>query len=164
MFHEWIAEEIAKIKEEDCIEPLGKIDLLVDRPVGVMNDSLKRLFTLWKRTEIDVTKVAKKALKAIYDFPISFSLDQKAVEELQKELEDIAIEGALIQGRAIALEEAFWVSLRDQFPEAKGKSLGVRKGFQVVWNEDKEKSFLGIIPSGLSRFITPGGPLNFSDS
>jgi hypothetical protein len=164
MFHEWIKEEIAKIKEKDYIEPSNKIDLLVDHPVGVMDDSLKGLFTLWKRTEMDITKVAKKALKAIYDFPISFSPDQKAVEELQKELEDIGIEASLIQGRAIALEEVFWVSLRDQFPEARGKSLGIRKGFQVVWNEDKRESFLGIISSGLRRFIIPGSPLNFSDS
>lgn len=164
MLHEWIAEEIAKIEEKDYIEPSNKIDPLVDHLVRVMTDDLKGLFTLWKRTEMDVIEVAKKTLKAIYDFPSSFSSDQKAIEELQKELEDIGIETDLIYGRAIALGEAFWVSLRDQFPEANGKSIGVRKGFQVVWNEDKGEPFPGIIPSGLRRFIISGSPLNFSDS
>ncbi len=164
MFHEWVIQELAELEEKDYVEPSKEIDLLAEHLVGVMTDDLKGLFTLWKRTERDIVETTKKVLKAIYDFPTSFTPDQKAIEELQNEFKDTEIEVDLIYGKAIALENAFWVSLRDQFPEANGKSIGVRKRFQVVWSEDKGEPFSGITPSGLMRFIIPGSSPSFSDS
>jgi hypothetical protein len=162
LFHEWIAQELAKIKEKDYIEPSGKINLLRDQLVGVMSDGLKRLFTLWQRTEIEVINISKKYFKALYDFPTFPLPDEKAIDELMKKLDEVVIETEMHKERAGALKEVFLASLRDEFPIANGKGIFVCKNFQVVCYEEEKPPSLSHM---LMKFVMPGGGLpDFSDN
>ena len=48
--------------------------------------------------------------------------------------EALAKEGEFFRNQYDVLDNIFWISLRDQFPELRGKSgIGFRKGWCVVW-------------------------------
>lgn len=143
MFHDWVAQEMAMIRPEQYIEPRTEFDPKEDYVVGEMSDGLKKLFTLRMNIDIAVFEAKKKMLLTIcslrpYDKPDD---EEKVLEKAEKVVEEAENELALLEQRANALREAFWVSVRDEFPAANDKSLSVRKGFKVVtWVKEKEWS------------------------
>ncbi|KPJ73058.1 hypothetical protein AMJ48_02335 [Parcubacteria bacterium DG_74_1] len=137
MFHRWIEKELAQIREGDLVDPEYEMDPKTDHLVGEMSEELKKLFTLWRKTA-EATKTAKKAFagsvkKILLEFPEEPVLTD--VLEAEKKMEQLKRSVALAELREDAMRGAFWVSVRDEFPEAKEKTLTVCKGFKVAWIE-----------------------------
>ena len=142
MFHKWIAEELAKIKEQDLVEPEYEMSPKTDHVLGEMSEELRKLFTLYRKTGQATTATMKTARKAVKEILIELPeeanhTDLEKAEKKAKELEALI---CLAREREDAVREAFWISVKDEFPEAKNRSLAVCKGFKVALTE-KEAMF-----------------------
>lgn len=113
-----LLEKIEKISEGDCQEPSEAVKP-GDNIAGDMTDGHKKLFTLWCRLQ----KVAEQSYidaRYLQDDDRKKQADIRAHELLQK---------------ADAFREIFWISINDHFEIWEKPSVGVRKGFLVVWSE-----------------------------
>lgn len=157
MFHKWVAKEMKRLKKKDYLEPEAEINPEEEHLVGVMTDELKRLFTLWEGTlkagnDLVEKVVAEIPLAGIEGIDLE---DLKKLDgELKKKVEAAEAELNLLRRRADALGAAFWLSVREEFSGLEGKSIGVRKGFKIIWSESKERErgsigIISIIPVGI---------------
>lgn len=137
MFHKWIGRELARIKEEDLIEPEYEMNPKTDHVLGEMSEELKRLFTLWRKTgqvTRAATKTAREALKKII-LELPAEANDTDLDEAKKKAEQLETSICIAKEREDAMCQVFWVSVRDEFPGANDKSLAVCKGFKVAWIE-----------------------------
>ena len=138
MFHRWIEQELAKIGEGELVEPEYEMDPKTDHLLGEMSEDLKKLFTLWRKTG-QATKAAKKVFagsvkKVLIELPEE--PEPTDIAETEKKVEQLKRSVTLAEMREDAMREVFWISVRDEFPEANDKSLVVCKGFKVASTED----------------------------
>lgn len=92
-----------------------------DKKVGVMDDGLKRLWTLWQSYK----KVAAKCA-----FDIRYEPGANIEELSAREYE--------FQTKSEVLREIFWIAVKDKFGLWHALSIGVRKGFIIVESEKHE--------------------------
>ncbi len=118
----------------DFLEPQQDMER-GDHEIGLMTEDHKRLFTLWRA-------VKRSAEEAVIQAKYAQSREQ-ALEE-KKRAEELAL-------KAHILGDIFWVSLNDHYDVWDKESIGVRRGFKVVWSEEPMQSH------GLIDFLTSGG-------
>lgn len=143
MFHEWIGEELTKIKEGDLIEPEREIDLQKDHFLDEMSEGLKKLFTLWRKTSQAIEAAKNTSTEALKKIVLELPTKELGVyerEEIKQKVRQVEMPLYLALERERATEQAFWISVMDEFPGASDKPLAVCKGFKVVWFEDRKKS------------------------
>ena len=93
-----------------------------DNYVGDMTTELKKLYTLWKR-------LSEVAARSKVDYEFSNASTKEALLAKWAELRE----------KAKTLRYIFWVCVQDEFPELWSReSIGVRRGFKVVWSEEKD--------------------------
>lgn len=144
MFHRWISEEMTKIATEDLIEPEHEMREK-DHPIGEMSDELKKLFTLWRKAHQETKEAYKKTAEAYKKIFFDFAAESKDdLENAMKESRALEGETSLAKQREDALRQAFWVSVRDEFPKAGDGTLAVCKGFKIVWLEEEEERVLKV--------------------
>ncbi len=117
------------------IEPEIELDEQQDHVVGIMTEDLKRLFTVWRNAQ-------KSLAERIWTFKFG---DTKEIREQAKQEEPER------RMKANVLQEIFFIAVSDDFGLWDKGRVGVRQGFRVIWREEEENSF-----GGLLRRITGG--------
>jgi hypothetical protein len=149
LFHEWVAQELVKLKEEDVIDPPYKLDPKKDHLLGEMGEGLKKLFTLYAKSSEELMQVQMVDIsKVLSGYPASGKrTDREAyLKEAQKKSEEMKAKMKLLKERYDLLKQIFWFSLKDEFPASAGKStVAVCQGFKVAWSESDEDSGMPII-------------------
>jgi len=126
--------ELDGIAENDIIEPARELEK-GDREVGIMSDTVKRLFTLGRLLERD---------------SIQSILDGKYCADKAKKLE-LEAKASELEAKSHAINELMWISIRDEF-SLWSEGTGVRQGFKVVVIEEEEND----LPPFLKRFLIGG--------
>ena len=103
----------------DFAEP-GADSTKYDHQVGVMNDELKRFYTYWQ-------SCAKSAEQMMLDARYS----NPSEEDIAKIRE--------LQAKVEVLHDIFWIAIKDEFGLWIKSSVGVRRGFVVVWCDLPER-------------------------
>jgi len=114
--------ELNGIQDEDYWDPEIECDTRTDNLVGVMSDVLKQLFTLYRRLD---ELAARTKLDARYSRNID-DAKQNAFRAIE------------FKTKADALSEILWISIRDEFNLWDKPSIGLRRGFKVVWEDIPE--------------------------
>lgn len=118
----------------DFLEPRVEFDPREDIYVGEMIEDLKRLYTLWQN----------------YDRVADQYLLEARHAKSENEMKSAFLKAKELKERADVLENIFWISLKDEFGLWDKPSIGVRRGFVVVWSEGRGlKDFLDFL---LGRF------------
>jgi len=113
--------------------------------VGIADSGLRKAFCLIK-------EYRRRTMRTAADVEVSGA---KLREEKKNEAKWYYTQAEL-------LSEIFWLSCRAAFPELRDKSsIGVRKGWKVVWSDQEERS-LGILGAilgsgGLEAILRQGG-------
>jgi len=127
--------ELENMGNDQLIEPPGDMqpdDNLVDQ-AGL---EIRKLYTLSMLLE---KAAAEAQIAARYD-PDS----QKRSQSEEKIYE--------LTQKAKVVRDIFWITLRDEYGLWSKDSIGVRKGWQVVWNEDRGPT----LGDFLGGFLRPG--------
>lgn len=104
-----------------------------DHVVGAINEHLQRLFFLKKQN----MRRAYELVAELALCPIAERAQKTAEAERHNSVADL-------------LDHIFWMSCRHAFPEIQDKpSIGVRKGWLLVWTEEHKKQGLEVIFGGL---------------
>ncbi|MBI2594917.1 MAG: hypothetical protein HYW38_01505 [Candidatus Colwellbacteria bacterium] len=128
--------ELESISPEEVIEPESEVDDERDRPAGTADDDLRRLYTKWQQ----LREVAERT-----------GLDARYTRDVVAREAAIARALELFQKSEI-VREIFWACVKDSFSLWGKDSVGVRKGWIVVWTEEEESG----LPEMLKRLF--GGP------
>ncbi len=105
--------------EQQLFEPQTEISK-IDHIVGEVDDDLKKLYCIamqWKKAADETLPAARR-----------INVDQD--QQLAKARE--------LYQKSEILQEIFWISLEDSFNLWHRRSIGVRKGWKVVWTELSE--------------------------
>jgi len=121
--------ELANINE--LIEPDAELDSLRDHAVGVASEELQRLYTLARNLK-EASEYAKLQAR--------FGKDNSTKEEATEKAYELSKKAEIIQ-------EIFWICLRDEFELWGKSSVGIRKGFVVVYSDFEPPSFLDFLKS-----------------
>ncbi len=113
-----IASELAK-DDGAIFDPIASTQP-GETEVGVLNDELKRLYSLWKANE-------KMASQIKLDLRYSQVAEVKRIEILGRQIQKVVI-----------LEASFWVSVKDKFNLWGKEAVGVRRGWMVVWGKAED--------------------------
>ncbi len=109
--------ELASIA--DYIEPSREIDNQSDHEVGTMTDEQKKLYTRW----IDLERSA-----AQYSLNAQYERDNEKRRTAFLRREELSAKSEVLQA-------IFWIDVKDHFQLWNRSSIGVRRGFIVVWSE-----------------------------
>ena len=112
--------ELQMIKPEELIDP-GQDRESGDNFVGVMNDQLKRLYTLGRELHAKSTKA-----KADYELATT---KEKSMQALQ--------EGIRLSMRSDILRDILFYELNEAFNLWDKDTISVRTGFEVCWSENR---------------------------
>ena len=138
--HEEIDQRLDRI--DNLIEPEGEMDPEKDHFIGVMSDRLKKFFTLWRSVAVDFSKSEEECCKIVRAI---FNADEGDRKDLEARVMPAEAEFNLLRQEERALREMFWLSVKREFPSAKGKSaIRVCKGFKIIWREREEKKSSGL--------------------
>lgn len=122
--------ELHEIEEGEFCEPETGPESGKDNIVGEMSIDLKRIYTRYRTLRESADRAAIDAKYA-------------KKEEQRKEFLIKALE---LHEKAEAMESIFWISVKDEFGLWGKESIGVRKGFLVVWSEaEAPKSFIDFL-------------------
>jgi len=128
--------ELDEVKEEELVEPRSPMDSAKDSEVGEASMDLKKLYTLWMRAEKEMHQIM---------FKLRFEVDDPLVglEEAKSILRKLSDESD-------ALKAIFWVSVKEEHNLWDKPSIGIRKGWKIVWfpDEDDEPN----LPPGFKGF------------
>ena len=117
-----VYEEMSAIKPEDFIEPSTEVGLN-DYVAGTMSNELRKLYTLMEKSRNENRKNIEEKIENIFSLLLdSLKFD---IGQASKKL--------------LTLYDIFWISLRDEFNLWDKDSVGVRKGFAVVWTEENKE-------------------------
>jgi hypothetical protein len=119
--------ELANLKQ--LVEPNPEVDPIRDHVVGVASEELQRLYTLANQLE-EASEYTKLQAK--------FGKDDSIKEEAAKKAYELHKKSEVIR-------EIFWLCLNDEFELWDKPSVGVRKGFVVVYSDPKPPSFLDFL-------------------
>lgn len=100
------------------------MDESCDRPVGMMDDTLKRVFTAWR----EMQQAAEQCL-----FDARFSRSKDKTMQLLVRLTELKV-------KSETLSEIFWILVKDKFSLWGETKIGVRHGFVIVKIEDDHES------------------------
>jgi len=109
---------------------------------------LRKLFTLWRRTGKAARALAKTAEASAKELIADFPEDEPTeadLKEIQLKLRALEAPLSALRDKEEALRNVFWLSVREEFPIADGKSLAICKGFKVAWFEEDKKDRSPII-------------------
>ena len=112
--------ELQDITSDKFLEPDANLRRS-DKKIAVMDDDLKRLWTLWQFYE-------KVAAKCAFDIKYEPGVN----------VEELSVRGMEFQTKAQVLREIFWIAVKDKFGLWYVPSIGVRKGFVIVETEEHE--------------------------
>ena len=121
----WLKEllvEVDSVNEKDFIELKGEVQD-GETVAGVAGDWLKRLFTLLKKT-IEQGLPAEKELEKVEEGSEKYNQLRAKIYQLKNKVD--------------ILENIFWYSINHQFNLWDKRSVGIRKGYKVVWYEKKK--------------------------
>lgn len=121
--------ELAEVKPGDPFEPNHEIGEN-DHSVGVIEDGiLKKMYILAVRWKKEAAQLAVDA---------SFTMDKEKQSILVKKAYELRDKGEV-------LLHIFWVSVKEAFKLWGMESIGIRKGWKVVWTEEDTPPFLNIL-------------------
>jgi len=91
-----------------------------DHKVGVMSEDLKKLYTLWNNTmkTVSLMKTERRFSRVTNE------------EEFDAKIEEL-------MERAEVLKNLFWFAVKVEYNLWGKDSIGVRKGFNVVWSDQE---------------------------
>lgn len=96
-----------------------------DKVVGTMSEELKKLYVLRAESKKKVENLLNRGKL----LALSANGNDPAIESM---MDEITIAASWHE----AIEAVFWTSLRTEFPQIAAKpSIGIREGWQVVWNQ-----------------------------
>lgn len=133
---ELLSLEVGSISEEEFIEPDVKLDEEFDHPVGEADEDLRRLFTKWRQLMEAADRTAVDA---------RYARDERARQE-------VATQAWELLTKAQIVGELFWICVKDSFDLWTKSSVGIRKGWIVVWSEREDSPVIGLLRRSL------GGP------
>lgn len=117
--------ELSQIEEKDFIEPPDELEPNDKTPderinqAGEMSIDERRLYTLWKTVE-------KSSFQLMLDSRYS-----KPNDEVSEKIHEI-------KSKAETLGDLFWITIRDGHRIWRPCSIGVRRGYKVVWYMPKD--------------------------
>jgi hypothetical protein len=118
-----IGEQLKNFNLDDLIEPETEVNSK-DHVVGEMNADLKRLFGLARQWGEAANEVLGKT---------GYLFHQEHIEHhIEKALE--------LREKSGLLTEIFWASVKESFGLWQKPSIGLRKGWKVVWSEPETPS------------------------
>ena len=140
-----ITRRLATIAPDEFAKPDGKIEK-TDHVVGtIMDDDLKRLYTLFILTHEDTRKAVARGKtilseilgKRIPNNPIEvltiLSKDQEGVHLLEKSQDEFL----RLDRFSDLVKDLFWLQVRRRFPDLMSKpSIGIRENWVICWTED----------------------------
>lgn len=110
--------EIEMINAGELLEPYAEASS-DDHVVGDLDDDLKKIYTLalrWDKAAIEMLVSARYV-----------NDDMRRKQDLEKASE--------LRRKSELLMDIFWVSIKDSFELWKNPSIGIRKGWKVVWSD-----------------------------
>lgn len=113
-------EQLNKISIDDLVEPDGKIED-GEHYVGTIDDDLRKLFHL-HQLQVQKGMMCEAELRTIRD-KSHREKQKKKIVYLEREV-DVTF-------------RMFWCSCMYAFPETRGKDIGIREGWKLVWFEPK---------------------------
>lgn len=128
----WLDEirmEIENMDPASIIEPPAEVNREHDHIVCEAEDSLRKLYTLTMQLEKEANMML---VNARFSGNIANMLE--AAENAQR-----------LMRKVDALREIFWISLKDSYDLWDKPTVGVRKGWKVVWNNSDNISSIGDI-------------------
>ena len=97
-----------------------------DNVVGVASEEARKIYTLAMRMRRKALSLTGEIMQKIAEF--DERLPEKLVRDLGSRLFQLRAEEQLLM-------DIFWMSLKDEFNLWKRMSVGIRKGWKVVWND-----------------------------
>ena len=130
MWSDALKEEMAALPAEATFEPNDEVEPL-DTAVGFLDEELQRLYQLalgWRKKGLELSVQA------------SFISDESARRAAFKEAD-------VFMGKNEAAMSFFWASVRDNFG-LWGKSVVLRRDWQIVWALETRRSLIDEILGG----------------
>lgn len=127
-FVDLILMDVQLVEEKGLIEPQAEPGS-GDHVVGTAGPELQKLYSLALTWE----KAATEAILAARYSTTKVNLNQTAVKITQ------------LREKAKILMEIFWISLKDAFNLWDKESVGIRKGWKVVWTNPQSPSIGDIL-------------------
>jgi len=122
--------ELSSIDAKEFIEPNTEVDLRSDVVVGDADDELKRVYALTEKLQ---------EAAARYSIDARFSKDNRLRSDAEKKAYEL-------RKKVEILMEIFWITLKDKFDLWDKNSVGIRKGWKVVYSkENLPRTFLDIL-------------------
>lgn len=106
-----------------------------DHAVGVLSNYLQKLLTLWRLTD-RATEQCQIDMK--------YSTDKDEREKLHAKFHEL-------RDKAEAVSNIFWIAVRDDFDLWGKESVGIRKGFTIVWSDSEPEDNLPPFLRGFLR-------------
>lgn len=129
-----VLKELEGLNQKGLLEPKTEVGP-TDHVVGEANVEIRKLYGLAMQTS---RRSAESIVSAQYDIN----------RETQEHHAAKAVE---LRKKAELLMEIFWVSIKDQFDLWQKPSVGIRKGWKVVWSEPGPDSILDLLGTILDR-------------
>lgn len=119
--------ELDNISVDQYIEPNEDMQV-TDKEIGIMPESVRKLYTLARMMEYDA---GMKVLDA------RISNDQ----ELKADLDSKRFESSC---KCKLLMDLMWIDLRDEFHTWDNPNIGIRRGYKVVLSQPPQNPFMGL--------------------
>ncbi|MBI3956755.1 MAG: hypothetical protein HY340_02090 [Candidatus Kerfeldbacteria bacterium] len=126
--------ELDKVDLQGVIEPQGEIEER-DHVVGQANDDLKRLYGLMMRW-------SKASLESVV--AAQFAPNRELREHYTNQ-------ATMLGKKSEVLTEIFWITIKETFDLWQKPSVGIRKGWKVVWSEPEVPPIIGILSNMLRQ-------------
>ena len=123
--------QLGNLVEAEFFEPQVEVGEK-DHIVGTAGEEIRRLFTL-------AQLFTRKAMETAVEARFSHGTDQ----------EKILVKSTRLAKNAEVLMEILWISVKDSFNLWGRPSIGLRKGWQVVWTDQPDMPTLGDVLGGL---------------
>ncbi|MBI4149273.1 hypothetical protein HY491_02400 [Candidatus Woesearchaeota archaeon] len=136
-----ITTELSSIEPGAVAEPESELKQ-GDIVVGDVPDDLKQFFGLSKRW----------MMKAEQEEDVATAQRASNPEQTNQHIE----EATKLWKKAKTLREIFWISIKDAFSLWGKESIGVRKGWKVVWSEERQERRVIIVRGTISELPTTG--------
>jgi len=114
------------LEEKDFIEP-GVERKEDENYVGVMSDDLRKLWTYWQI-------LAREGMKETAEVAFGGSNSDEHMGKLGE-----------LKEKSDLIRKLFWIAIRDEFGLWIKPSVAVRKGWEIVWTEEEESPYSGLL-------------------
>lgn len=122
--------EIENMDTSKLIEPPQEVDCNRDHVVCDAEEALRKLYSLAMQFE-------KEATVALINARYSGNVN---------DIKDAVENGTRLMKKVETLREIFWISLKDNYDLWDKSSVGIRKGWKVVWSDsDPVPPIIGLL-------------------